>query len=238
MCFRFPGIGRRRCPAWGTWVPRGGRRDGRTTAEAEVESPWPRPICSLPPEMFSFAFDMTLTVSLYDWQWPTRGSPKCQYTLGPSFLFQLYNLASSTLYTVCRSLVHLGFVNVLWHLFRKCLWAGGLNYSCHPAKASSILSTGNWNKASLKPTERVIDIWCSRRAFQGKTKDCATSDRWPDSHAVLSANIELVWPSWPEWPIRSRSQREETEATFFFLNLGTSALGWWAELQLPSSQGK
>ena len=42
-------------------------------------------------------------------------------------------------YTVCRSFVHVGFVNVLFYLFCKFLWAGGRNYSCRPAQASGII---------------------------------------------------------------------------------------------------
>ena len=51
---------------------------------------------------------------------------------------------------------HLGFVNVWWRLFRKCLWARGLNYSCHPAQAGSIILYGKF-KSIVTKTYRTSD---------------------------------------------------------------------------------
>ena len=52
-------------------------------------------------------------------------------------------------------------------MFRKFLWAGGLNFSCHPAQASSIIRYGKLISSVTKPTEQVIDIeWSVQKQFQ------------------------------------------------------------------------
>ena len=55
------------------------------------------------------------------------------------FLFWNQVPFHEVLYTVCQSLIHLGVVNVLWHLFHKLLWEHRLNYSSHPAQTSRII---------------------------------------------------------------------------------------------------
>ena len=62
---------------------------------------------------------------------------------------------SYTTYTP-TALIHVGFVNVLLHLFRKFLQAGGLQYSCHSAQASCLIEYGKFKSSltkSLKLTE-------------------------------------------------------------------------------------
>ena len=73
---------------------------------------------------------------------------------GPLYFGNIWYSAHQ--YTICRSLVHLYFVNVLWHLFHKFLWDGGLSYSCHPAQASSIIEYGKL-KSNVTKTSRTSD---------------------------------------------------------------------------------
>ena len=61
---------------------------------------------------------------------------------------------------MCQSLVHVSFVNVLRHLFRKLLWAVGQTYITAAIQPRQVVDSGkeNQNQVSLKPIEGVIDI--------------------------------------------------------------------------------
>ena len=95
----------------------------------------------------------------------------------------------------------MSFVNVLWHL---CLNAGGLNYSCHPAQASSIIEWGKFKSSATKT------YWtCDRHTVYISFLAVFSSLREPNSW-----NIIWLWISRPD-PVWRPCTADPVRGAFF-----------------------